>query len=72
MQSLNELSRKIFHDLKQSEKATSVARKTYKSPVAKMVVMRIFFLSGIRSFQTQGIGSIKMAKSETTLKTPVA
>ena len=55
-----------------SPEATSVERKTYKNPVAKMVITNIFCFSGIRSFQTQGIGSIKMAKSEMTLKIPVA
>ena len=51
---------------------TSVNRKTYKSPVPKVAVMSIFLLSGTRSFQTEGIGSISKAKSEMTLKIAVA
>ena len=50
----------------------SVKGVTYKKPVAKIVVMSNFFLNGIRSLQTHGIGSIKIAKSEMTLNTPVA
>ncbi|KAL9063909.1 MAG: hypothetical protein Q9161_009207 [Pseudevernia consocians] len=34
--------------------------------------MSIFFFSGKRSLQTQGMGSIRIAKSEMTLNTPVA
>lgn len=44
----------------------------YKEPVAKIVVMSIFFFSGKRSLQTQGMGSIRIAKSEMTLKMPLA
>lgn len=44
----------------------------YKNPVAKIAVMSIFFFNGKRSLQTQGIGSIRIVKSEMTLKIPVA
>lgn len=46
--------------------------ETYKRPVAKIDVMSIFFFNGICSLQTQGIGSTRIAKSEMTLKMPVA
>ena len=45
---------------------------TYTKPVAKIAVIEIFLLKDICSFQTDGIGRIKMAKSEITLKTLVA
>ena len=45
---------------------------TYKKPVAKIAVVKIFLLSDIFSFQTDGTGRIKIAKSETTLKIPLA
>lgn len=67
--------RTFRRDLRLSEdspKATPVMRKTYKSPVAKMAVTSIFFFSAICSFQRQGIGSIRITKSEMTLKIPVA
>ena len=41
---------------------------TYNKPVAKIIVMSIFFFSGKCNLQTQGIGRIKIAKSERTLK----
>ena len=40
---------------------------TYNNPAANIIVMRIFFFSGRCSLQTQGIGSIKIEKSEKTL-----
>ena len=45
---------------------------TYRKPVAKIAVIKIFLLKDICNFQTDGIGKIKMAKSEITLKIPVA
>ena len=52
--------------------STYVMLNTYKNPVAKTIVRSIFFFSGMRSLQTQGIGSIRVAKSEMTLKIPLA
>ena len=43
----------------------------YKNPVAKIAVMSIFFFNGKRSLQTQGIGSMRIVKSDMTLKIPV-
>ena len=53
-------------------RVTSLKKITYKNPVAKIVVMSIFFFSGMCNLQTQGIGSIKIAKSEMMLKIPEA
>lgn len=44
---------------------------TYKNPVAKMVDVIIFFLVGSCNFQIQGIGRMRMAKSDITLKRPL-
>ncbi len=44
---------------------------TYRKPVANIAVVKIFFLSGICSFQRDGIGSIRMAKSVMTLNIAV-
>ena len=43
---------------------------THKSPVANTPTIKIFFLMGICNFQRHGIGSIRIAKSDTTLKIP--
>ena len=64
--------RKGFKDLWTVRRQPFMMRRTYKNPVAKMAVMRIFFLSGMRSFQTHGIGSMRMIKAEITLKIPLA
>lgn len=45
---------------------------TYNRPAAKIIVMNIFFFSGKCNLQTQGMGRIKIAKSEKTLKTAEA
>ena len=48
-----------------------VDRSTYNTPAENMAAIPIFFLIGIFSFQTDGIGRIIIATLETTLKTPV-
>ncbi len=40
---------------------------SYRKPVANIAVVKIFFFGGIRSFQRDGIGRIKIAKSVMTL-----
>ena len=43
---------------------------TYRNPVANSAEAKRFLLMHICSFQTQGIGRIRIAKSEITLKIP--
>ncbi len=40
---------------------------SYRKPVANTAVVKIFFFGAIRSFQRDGIGRIKIAKSVMTL-----
>lgn len=51
-------------------KRSGIGSPTHKSPVANTPIIKIFFLMGICSFQRQGIGSIRIAKADTTLKIP--
>ena len=46
--------------------------ETYSEPVAKTAAVKIFFFLGICNLQSECIGRNKIAKSVTTLKTPVA
>ena len=46
--------------------------ETYKSPVAKIAVMRTFLFRGICNFQSDGIGRARMPKSDSTLNIPEA
>ena len=45
---------------------------TYRKPVANTAVIRILFLEDSCSFQTDGMGRMKIAKSDITLKIPLA
>lgn len=47
-------------------------RSTHNRPMAKTPVVRIFFLSDICNLQIDGIGRIRIAKSDSTLKIPLA
>ena len=46
--------------------------QAYKNPVVKTAAIISFLLNGICNRQRTGIGRIRIAKSETTLKIPVA
>ena len=46
--------------------------KTYKRPVAKIAIIKSFLFSGICNLQIDGMGRIRIAKSEKMLNTPLA
>ena len=48
-----------------------VSKDTYREPVANIAVVKIFFFVGICSFQREGIGRAKIAKSVMTLNIEV-
>ena len=45
---------------------------THKKPVAKTPIIKSLLFKDICRFQTVGIGSMRIAKSDNTLKTPLA
>ena len=45
---------------------------TYRKPMEKTAVIKSFFLNIICSLHTEGIGRIRIAKSDAILKTPLA
>lgn len=59
--------------LKASEQETAIngSGKTHNKPVANTAMAYIFFLKGTFNFHSDGIGKIRIAKSEITLNIPL-